>query len=1364
MPETAFTQNQQTTADYPYVGTYVNMLPDIIHPDIEYINTEMVVQDAVISAVQPVSFNEVGQSFYRYSTEDTQRRSWAQAMYKSYTFVDWRQFLSTNLVGDATYVFGTGSIKKGVGDTGSYSSLTADGEVKRAFEVLKNKAYVPENVSMDNYQIWNSISSIHDTVPRTYAIMSMYMAMGKEFFLPPLICHDNLDGQWLPDNGIEASIKDMTKTSLFSLPDASRFSYYSVHIRDAMHYIYQAPTLVEGYLWSALQDGIISVDELTENGRIHLSNFASGKYAQPISTFNAEKLGIPPLTEQMQEGKSYLLGQRIGITDAESTNEGAVNRLVLRTVVNPNAMKNENMTLIDFCVYLAQVMHLQGEPVLTAAEQQMLVAAYGNRLPVTMSEDYYKTILYLVARGIVSDDIPVASFYDKLTYRDMYVLLSRVADPASRLTFKYVTVPYDLSMAEEGFMPLIPSVSNLSVTDVEIKIANRNYYDILVEKDGNTLFLNRSGKEEKPYISRQQDYGDPAYGKVLTSAVSNEQFYHFRIYTDFPRPAVSNRVHKVAEKNYYRYYLYADNSDKKLILQFEEEMNAAPGGVYIYDARLQMLVKDSIQTASVLPRYAVNGLQESPPRRTADNRVSRVFGDDIVAYLTSSADERVMTDVEVTFKLRRNVDLTKLTIAGTTYNDWKNNSDSPVRLLSEDETGYVLNMTVETATPDDVMAIIASQIETQRPLSDSVAYVRRASINDIYYSIGFLEKELGCNLLEFGNETYVLSFPAEKILINKTDAGWLAYGTNSIIRFMSNIPAVKKRVNTNNQVIDNSFDNYLVHAYVVEHYMRANYKNGWSTFIGTDGVLHIYSSATNNRSESDVTGLTIEKEDFTADLKIIPNSKIYNLLSPTLTDMSDSFMPLYEDVSTGERYLDLRAIPPNLTNAITMWNISGTGQITAGVISLVPNHTFKSSNDPTTLQNAISRSDITIGQRASFNYRYMQASHWGTNLPNYGTAQTVTNGWILTEYLRYDPETFTLLYKLPETNDIKKILSDDAGFWRLPYAYDNRLKQVAFVNLPFLKAGNGELRFVKSDIEVAILDTDISELAKMILEAAADDEDFGERQWFPVAPLSELFIKEANQPWLQGDLFGLKSFGYAVFENIFRLTGNWNKIYVVGPYQLTEISGGNAQRLKFNLNRTMDGQGLPTWANLIYGDLKTDISKESPVYVLEFDSKTIILPALNSLSPDERSKKSTNLAGRIVSLDATVSNGLKDFLSSIFENEKMLSRRLEDAEGIISIIYLFVIVVIPRFLILSLFLIELLALVSGYRPVIWFAKRVFDPFKLASFGRTNIDEIRPLRFFICCSLGMVFIILVSREYATHLVSKALESVLVFFRF
>lgn len=1365
LPTTAYSQNSpKTIADYPYVGTYTNLLPDIIHPDIEYINPEMVVPEAVISAVQPVSFNEIGQSYYRFSSEETQKKSWAQAMYKSYTLVDWRQFLSTNLVGDATYVFDTGDVRKGNSDVGSHTTFTADAEVKRAFEILKNKAFVPENVSMNNYQIWNSLASTDDIVPRTYAIMSMYMAMGKEYFLPPIISHDDLDGQTLPNNDIVAAVKDMKKTSLFSLPDASRFSYYSVLAKDAMHYIYQAPTLVEGYLWAALQDGIISVEELTEKGRTHLSNFASGKYVQPISPLNFDKLGIPSLSTQMAEGKSYLLGQRVGLTDSVSANGGAANRLVVRTVVNPNALKNENMTLIDFCVYLAQVMHLQGETVLTAAEQQMLVAAYGNRLPIAMSEDYYKTILYLVARGIIGDDIPVASFYEPLTYRNMYVLLSRVADPSSRLTFKYVSIPYDLSMAEEGFMPLVPSVSNLSITDLEIEIANSNYYDILVRKDDNTLFLNKNGKEEKPYISRQQDYGEPAYGKVLTSAVPKDSYYHFRIYTDYPRPAVSAKQFTLNGKTYYRYYLYADNSDKKLTIQFEDDTNAAPGGVYIYDARTQMLVKNEPLTASVFARYEANGLRLSSQKLNPDTRISRVFGDRIQAYLTSTDDEKVLTNVDVTFKLKKDVDLSTLTIAGATYNDWKNDMDCPVRLLSEDDTGYILNMTIETATPDDVLAIVASQIITEKPIGESVAYVRRAGTNDIYYSIGFLEKELGCSLLEFDNETYVLSFPAEKILVKKTDAGWLAYGTNSIIRFMTNIPAVKKRVNTDNQTVENSFDNYLVHGYVVEHYMRANYNKGWSTFIGTDGVLHITSMATDNRSSSDIADLTIEKEDLSIDLKIVNNSKVYNLLSPTLTDMSDSFKLLYEDINSGERYLDLRAVPPNLTNAITMWNISGTGQITAGVISLVPNHTFKASNDPTTLKNAISRSDIAIGQQAFFNYRYMQASQWGTTLPNYGTSQIRTNGWILTEYLRYDPDTFTLLYKLPESNDLADILSDEAGYWRLPYAYDDKLKQVVFINLPFLKANKAEIKVLRSDIEPAILNKDISQIAELVLSAADDEENFGERQWFPVAPLSELFIQEAEQPWFKSDLFGLKFFGYGVFESIFKLNGNWNKVFVVGPYQLTETSGGNAQRLKFNLNQNIEMQGLPSWANLIYGDLKDDISKEAPVYVLEFDSKSIILPALNTLSADSKSKKSTSLAGRIVSLDASIDEGLKDALSAVFENEKKLSQKLAEAEGIISIIYLFVIVIIPRFLILSLFLIEILALVSTYRPVIWFAKRVFDPFKLVSFGRTNIDEIRPWRFFICCSLGMVFIILVSREYATMLVAKALEAILIFFRF
>ena len=58
LPERSYSQDQPTIANYPYAGTYNNLLPDI-HPDINYINHEMVVQEAAISAVQPVSFNEI---------------------------------------------------------------------------------------------------------------------------------------------------------------------------------------------------------------------------------------------------------------------------------------------------------------------------------------------------------------------------------------------------------------------------------------------------------------------------------------------------------------------------------------------------------------------------------------------------------------------------------------------------------------------------------------------------------------------------------------------------------------------------------------------------------------------------------------------------------------------------------------------------------------------------------------------------------------------------------------------------------------------------------------------------------------------------------------------------------------------------------------------------------------------------------------------------------------------------------------------------------------------------------------------------------------------------------------------------------
>ena len=180
---------------------------------------------------------------------------------------------------------------------------------------------------------------------------------------------------------------------------------------------------------------------------------------------------------------------------------------------------------------------------------------------------------------------------------------------------------YDLFMAEEGFIPLFPSVSNLSVTDLEIEVANSNYYDILVKKDDATLFLSRTGKEERPYISRQPGFGDPAYGKVLTSAVPNDIYYHFRIYTDLPRPAVSNKEYVVGGETFYRYYLFADNSDRRLTIQFQDDAGTTPGGVYIYDTRTQTLVKDETLTAAVFPRYEASGLRLSPPEATDDTRV-----------------------------------------------------------------------------------------------------------------------------------------------------------------------------------------------------------------------------------------------------------------------------------------------------------------------------------------------------------------------------------------------------------------------------------------------------------------------------------------------------------------------------------------------------------------------------------------------------------------------------------------------------------------------------------------------------------------------------------------------------------------------
>ena len=221
---------------------------------------------------------------------------------------------------------------------------------------------------------------------------------------------------------------------------------------------------------------------------------------------------------------------------------------------------------------------------MTESEQKMLTAAYGSALPESMSAEYYNTMLYLAARGIIDDSYTAEMLYKPLTWRDMYILLSRVADKDSRLTFKTVTLPYDLEMAEDGFMAVTPAITQLRPMDIESNIEDGTYKDIFIEKNSYTTFKNKNGKETDPFISKQFASPMPSYG-VLMDNNFKDSYYWFRIYNSVPVPscykddsAKDTVIIPTTKQAVHCYSIMADDSSKVLYV----ENTSINNGIYQY--------------------------------------------------------------------------------------------------------------------------------------------------------------------------------------------------------------------------------------------------------------------------------------------------------------------------------------------------------------------------------------------------------------------------------------------------------------------------------------------------------------------------------------------------------------------------------------------------------------------------------------------------------------------------------------------------------------------------------------------------------------------------------------------------------------
>ena len=200
-------------------------------------------------------------------------------------------------------------------------------------------------------------------------------------------------------------------------------------------------------------------------------------------------------------------------------------------VVPAADLEKQHLTIGEFCLLAYMLMELYGEPVLTEQETYLLLEAYGQDLPYGLPEVQLEAIKYLLARGIIENDM---DWREEITFEDASTILMRIKDKDSRLTFKEIQLTTDVNLLSKGYYPTTVSTyqSPIEITDQFNGYDTYTTYDYFIEVVPNIQFRSTNGNFSIPFIGAGFDNvegvraGTSYMGKV---EVDHKQFYHFRV-------------------------------------------------------------------------------------------------------------------------------------------------------------------------------------------------------------------------------------------------------------------------------------------------------------------------------------------------------------------------------------------------------------------------------------------------------------------------------------------------------------------------------------------------------------------------------------------------------------------------------------------------------------------------------------------------------------------------------------------------------------------------------------------------------------------------------------------------------------------
>lgn len=288
----------------------------------------------------------------------------------------------------------------------------------------------------------------------------------------------------------------------------------------------------------------VDCDEQIEYGTAIMDIYkALGKYETSVSLYmkadSSLKLDNSPAVKELP---SFInnVDNSSGATDVfiTRTNRNLYYKRAAKDLNMSSSGFSKYITNSEFIILLARMMYMYGEPVMSEAEENILLQFYGAEVPTYLTASERKAYLYLKARGVLNVDL---DFRADLQLKDMLDILMCVKDADSRTDYKKVqlTMNLDDELINKGYFPRELTISSgdsaIEVSDTTLDYSDTNYYDYYLEISDSLVFNDLHGEmtEELFVPSVPCDTSsvglDGASYLGIEGSANGSSYYHFRV-------------------------------------------------------------------------------------------------------------------------------------------------------------------------------------------------------------------------------------------------------------------------------------------------------------------------------------------------------------------------------------------------------------------------------------------------------------------------------------------------------------------------------------------------------------------------------------------------------------------------------------------------------------------------------------------------------------------------------------------------------------------------------------------------------------------------------------------------------------------